>query len=108
MNPKTRALGATYLFTCVGAWALLFHNVPWGFVIPHAIFYTVLTLNTYYSVRLYTEIAPEHTFQKSVDVALAVLYIALGLTMGLPMPFAFFALCIFTVAPMKYAQMLLH
>jgi hypothetical protein len=108
MNPTTRALGATIVFAGVGMWALLFHNVPWEFLVPHAIFYAVLTLNTFYSVRMYTVIAPESAFQSLIDIALAASYIALGLTIGLPLAFSFCALIIFTIAPMKYAHMLLH
>ncbi|MBP9757912.1 MAG: hypothetical protein KBD06_04895 [Candidatus Pacebacteria bacterium] len=106
MNSKTRALGATLLFAAVGFWSVLFHNVPWEFSVPHIIFYTVLTINTYFSVRFYTAFTPESTFQSAIDFALVAAYIALGLSIGIPLAFAFFALLIFTLAPSKYAHML--
>lgn len=106
MSPKLRALTATILFAAVGVWSVLFHNVPWEYSIPHIIFYVVLTINTYFSVRFYTAITPASVFQTLIDVALAAAYIGLALTIGVPIAFAYFALLIFTIAPAKYAHLL--
>lgn len=106
MNPNTRALGATILFSVAALWALLFHAVPFEFVWPHALFYATLTINTYFSVRFYSAFTPETTFQYLIDGALTLAYIALALSIGLPVPFALCALLVFAIAPAKYAQML--
>lgn len=106
MNPKTRALAATILFSIVGCWALLFHIIPWEFVVPNGIFYIVLTINTYFSVRFYSAFTPDEPFQTFIDLLLAAAYIALALVIGIPVAFAFFALLVFTIAPAKYAHML--
>ncbi len=106
MSPKNRALAATILFSVVGMWSILFHSVPWEFVVPHVIFYAVLTLNTFFSVRFYTSFTPPSLFQSFIDIALAAAYIGLALTIGIPLAFAFFALTVFTIAPAKYAHML--
>ena len=106
MNPSLRALSATILFSAVGMWSLLFHAVPWEYVIPHVIFYAALTVNTYFSLRFYAAFTPESTFQTAIDLALTVAYIALALSIGIPLAFSFFALTVFTIAPAKYAHML--
>lgn len=106
MNPKIRALSVTILFSVVGVWAILFHSVPWEYVVPHVLFYAILTLNTYFSVRFYTAFTPESAFQTGIDLALAGAYIALALSIGIPVAFSFFALLIFVVAPAKYAHLL--
>lgn len=106
MSPKLRALSATVLFTVVGVCATLFHSVPWEYVFPHAIFYVVLTINTFFSIRFYSAFTPESGFQSIIDFTLAAAYVALGLTIGIPLFFALCALIIFTIAPAKYAHML--
>ncbi len=106
MTPRTRAHAATLLFSVVGAWSLLFHSVPWEYVYPHLIFYAVLTVNTFFSIRFYSAFTPELGFQSFIDLALAAAYIALGLSIGIPLAFAICALIIFTLAPAKYAHML--
>jgi hypothetical protein len=106
MSPKIRALAATILFSITGCWALLFHTIPWEFVIPNGIFYAVLTINTYFSIRFYSAFTPDEPFQTFIDLLLAASYIGLALTIGIPVAFAFFALLIFVVAPAKYAHML--
>ncbi len=106
MSPYIRALSATILFSVVGFWSVLFHSVPWEFVVPHVLFYAVLTINTFFSVRFFSAFTPESSFQSCIDGALTVAYIALALSIGIPIAFALCALIIFTIAPAKYAHML--
>ena len=105
MSSKTRALGATILFCAAGFWAVLFHNVPWEYVYPHILFYTVLTINTFFSIGFFSSFTPESTFQSGIDFALAAAYIGLALMIGIPLPFSYFALLIFILAPLKYAAL---
>jgi hypothetical protein len=106
MSPKLRALSATILFSVAGIWSVLFHNVPWEYVFPHAVFYIVLTINTFFSIRFYAAFTPESSFQTFIDMALAAAYIALALSIGIPLAFAICALIIFSIAPAKYAHLL--
>ena len=106
MNPHMRALSAITLFSAVGLWSLLFHNVPWEFVVPHLIFFVVLTINTYFSVQFYSAFTPASAFQSGIDAALTIAYLGLALTIGFPLAFSLFALAAFTIAPAKYAHML--
>ncbi len=106
MNPVTKALAVTILFSAVGCWALLFRDVAWDSALPHAIFYAVLTLNTYFSVRFYSRFTPASFFQSGIDCALVTAYIGLALSIGLPTSFALFALAVFAIAPAKYIHLL--
>ncbi len=106
MTPYIRALSATVLFSVVGIWSLLFHSVPWEYVYPHVMFYVVLTINTFFSIRFYSAFTPESGFQSFIDFVLSGAYVALALSIGIPLAFAIAALIIFTLAPAKYAHLL--
>ena len=77
MSPVSRARSATVLFSVVGVWSVLFHSVPWEYVYPHALFYAVLTINTFFSIRFYSAFTPASRFQTLIDLALVN---ALGFT----------------------------
>ncbi len=106
MTPAIRALAATILFSIVGISSLFFHDTVSQFTLPNALFYTVLTINTYFSVRFYSAWTPTSIIQTAIDLALMVAYIALGLSIGTPLAFSFFALIVFAIAPVKYANLL--
>ena len=108
MTPKTRALAATVLFSTVGLWSALFHSVAWEFTVPHALFYAVLTINTYFSVLFHSSFTPDSRFQTFIDLALVAAYLALAFSIGVPVAFSFCAVLIFAVAPAKYAHTLGH
>lgn len=108
MTPKTRARAATVLFAFVGLWSVLFNNVPWEFTVPHGLFYAVLTLNTYFSILFHSQFTPDSRFQTFIDLALVASYIALALSIGVPVAFSFCAVLIFAIAPAKYAHAIGH
>ena len=104
MNSGLRAFFVTYLFLTVGLWWALFHAPAGPTTLPHLIFYAVLTLNTYFSVRFHASFTPESPFQTCIDLALAVSYIALAVSIGAPIAFSFCAVLIFAIAPAKYTH----
>ena len=106
MTPKLRAPGATIFFAAAGLWSVLFYSGPLEYRVPHIIFYTVLTLNTYYSIHFFSHVTPKSQFQNGIDLVLAAAYVALALSIGDPLSFSLRALLVFTVAPAKYAHML--
>lgn len=106
MSPFSRAVLATTYFTLAGVLGVLFvapHNM---YVLPHALFYAVITLNTFFSVRLYASIQPAAAAQYALDALLTGIYTALALSIGRPEWFAAAALAIFIAATPKYAHML--
>jgi hypothetical protein len=106
MKPTSREHIATTCFALLAAWALLFRVSSWEIALPHAIFYTVLIVNTFFSIRFFTPLTPRSHYQTLVDGALVVIYAALALSIGWPIAFSFAALALFVVAPMKYTHKL--
>ena len=71
------------------------------------LFYVVLTLNTYYSVRFFSPLThPNDIAQRLMDVVLVLVYILLAFSFGAVAVFTFFALCLFIVATAKYALLI--
>ena len=104
-NPTVRAWVATVAFTAAGiAGYLLGERTP--YLMPHALFYAVLVLNTFFSIRLFARIAPETVAQKAIDAALVASYFALALSIGDAWLFLLAALVLFVFAPVKYVLML--
>jgi hypothetical protein len=107
VEPKTKALIATVFFTAVGVLALLVGTLNWQKTLPMAIFYAILVLNTYYSVKLFSGIVPsKNSIQKIFDAILVLLYVLLAVCMSSPYYFAFSALLLFITATAKYAFLL--
>ena len=107
-NPTTRAWLATVLFTGAGLLSLWL-VAPWNeYLLPHVLFYAVLTLNSFFSIRLYASIQPKRIEQSALDTALVLVYLALAFSIGRPEFFALFALIVFITATPKYAYMLGH
>ncbi len=106
MNPTPKAWFATGVFAITGLWGLLFYATVSDTLWAHVMFYTVLTINSFFSVRLFSRIQPAHVSQYVMDAALVAVYFALAFSIGRPLLFAFFALAVFIVATPKYALML--
>ncbi len=106
MTPLMRAIAATVLFSVVAVISLWKGAFSSPYFIPHILFYAVLTLNTFFSVKLYASIQPKNIPQFFIDAVLGVLYIALALSIGDQVLFSLFALLVFIAATPKYALML--
>lgn len=98
---------ATTAFSLAGIISLLFSASVSAYLLPHVIFYVVLVVNTFFSIRFFSRIAPENKSQVAIDTVLVLLYLALAFSMGDPLAFAFFALCLFIAASSKYPLLLL-
>ena len=105
MSPATKALFATAVFSLAGIVSVVLVAPHNEFLVPHILFYAVLTLNSYFSVRFYSAIQPKSISQTLVDTLLVVVYLGLALSIGQPLSFALFALFVFIVATPKYALM---
>lgn len=106
-NPSLKTWAATIAFSLAGLLSLLFYALISSVLLPHVIFYVVLVINTFFSVRFFSRIAPENKSQLAIDTVLVLLYIALAFSLGRPITFAFFALCLFIAASTKYPLLLL-
>src|SRR3989344_5835049 len=106
MTSSTKALLVTTSFSILGIASLLFSAPSSELVVPHVLFYAVLTVNSYFSVRLFSSIQPSTISQSVADTILVLMYIALAFSIRHPLAFAFFALSVFVAAIPKYALML--
>jgi hypothetical protein len=104
---KRRAIFATIIFSVAGilAWPLFVYD--WHVSLPLAIFYALLVINTYPSVRLFSSIVPQdHGKHALADIILAISYLCVAASIGNPPQFAVCALVMFLIAAAKYTLML--
>ncbi len=101
-----RAIAATLAFTLAGLLGFLFAPHLWELKAPNAIFYFVLVLNTFFSVRFFDALPPQGRDERVIDGILTALYLALAATIGWLLPFAVVATLLFAAATMKYVLLL--
>jgi hypothetical protein len=101
-----RALAAAVGFGLAGLLGFLFAPQPWAAKAPNAIFYAVLVLNTFYSVRFFDALPPPDRDERIIDGVLTVLYVALAATIGALVLFATVATLLFLAAVAKYVLLL--
>lgn len=107
VNGTVKTMLATAAFSLAGIASLALVAPASSVLLPHIIFYAVLVLNTFFSIRFFSRIAPENLSQIEIDTVLVILYFALASSLGRPILFAFFALCLFIAASSKYPLLLL-
>lgn len=92
-------------FTCAGVVGYAWY--PGDGVPMLGIFFITLTVNTYFSIRFYTELLPALTFiDRFIDAVLAVLYIGLAAALSSIFLFELIGLILFSVATAKYILLL--
>ena len=104
--PTRKAAFATFIFTVAGvvAWPLFVYD--WHVSLPLTIFYSLLVINTYPSVQLFSAIVPlEDGKHALVDIILAISYLFLAVSLGQPQQFALCATVMFLIAAAKYMLM---
>jgi hypothetical protein len=101
-----REILATGLFGAAGIGGLLLSEADWAARAPTALFYAVLVINTWFSVRFFSRLPPIDRDESAIDGLLTVLYIALALAIGRNVPFIAIATVLFFAATAKYALLL--
>ena len=101
-----RAIAAAAGFSLIGFFALLIYGVNAPEVLPDVLFYAILVIHTYFSVRFFSTVIPQNLWQIVTDLALVVVYCALALSFGNGFRFISVALCLFAVAIFKYVPSL--
>ncbi len=105
MTPSFKASLATFVFALAGIGAILFYAPVGPFLLPHALIYAVLVVNTFFSIRFWSALQPVDNRQFFIDAVLIAAYLALALSIGKPLHFALAALMLFIAAPIKYMLM---
>ncbi len=97
-----RAAAAVGAFSIVGLTAMT-SVIDWNKSWPLVLFYAVLVLNTYFSVRCFASISHKWELkQEFVDVALVIIYIIMALNFNSVQSFVVVSNLLFIVAILKY------
>ncbi|MEI6352796.1 MAG: glycosyltransferase family 2 protein [Candidatus Nomurabacteria bacterium] len=103
INPKTKAILVTLFFFLIGFFEII-HNINYTYIIPISIFYLTLTLNTFFSIKLFSEVIPsENKLQIIIDLILVLVYIITAISMHNVLYFTFSLIFLFITATIKYA-----
>jgi hypothetical protein len=110
LHPRTKALIVSAVFSVGGVigWYFAQERSPDSFTtLPFVIFYIVLTINTYHSIKLFSSITPmEDRAQRLVDLLLGISYLFLAYSFANPVGFFIGVLFLFILAPIKYILLL--
>jgi hypothetical protein len=101
-----RAILATLAFAGAGILAFILVPQPWELKAPNAFFYSVLVLNTFFSIRFFDALPPKNRDERVIDTVLTVLYLGLAAAIGSLVPFAILAMLLFLAATAKYVFLL--
>lgn len=107
-HPTTKAAVVTALFSVAGLIGCYTANANWPYVMPMLVFYIVLTINSFFSIRLFSTITPvEDATQRILDLVLMAVYFLLAYSFDNTKMFLIITLFLFIVAPLKYSFLLL-
>lgn len=105
ITPTKKALLVSALFACAGVVEYVFY--PGNGVPALGLFFIVLTVNTYFSIRFYAKLFPHPAFvDHLIDATLVVLYLGLATTLSSILLFEYIGFLMFVVATTKYALLL--
>ena len=103
---KRKAMLATAGFAFFGT-LFLFTVNNLSYALPALIFFAMLVINTYFSIRCFSSITPENdNIAKVIDIGLAFLYLALALAFNDIQRFLLIALFLFELSVIKYSMLL--
>jgi len=106
-NSRTKAYLVTGFFILVLIASLLWNNSKLQDGLPLIIFYLVITLNTFFSVNLFSSLVPiDNLAQNLIDGILIICYVALAFTISNPLLFAVCVTALFAIATLKYLLLL--
>ena len=89
-----------YLGCALVAWTLLAPDSATAF--PQALFFLILILNTYFSIRFFRPIYASTPHQRALDVVLGITYLFLAGSIGRSVTFELLAVILFALATTKY------
>ncbi|CAN5316673.1 hypothetical protein BH10PSE9_BH10PSE9_17450 [soil metagenome] len=98
-------VGATAAFAAAGVVGLLVAPGGLPSTAATALFYAVLLLNTFLSIRFFRVQRPYERDERVVDAVLAVAYLALGVSIGRVTFFLAASLVLFVAAVAKYVRL---
>lgn len=103
MKPSSKALFWSIVFLVIGvvSWIVLVKDAVTS--LPLGIFYLILLVNTYYSIKLFSSITPkDNKLNNFFDILLGLVYVSMALHLNMPLHFVFLDLLLFIIATTKY------
>jgi hypothetical protein len=100
LDRRAFAAVALFFFVWLAGWVVFVEDARRA--LPLGIFYLVLLINTYFSIRWFAGIVPPRKLFFAIDAVISLLYLGLALSMNSPLAFMILALSIFAVAEVKY------
>ncbi|MBM3256768.1 MAG: hypothetical protein FJY98_00345 [Candidatus Liptonbacteria bacterium] len=107
MTPPKKAALATTIFSLAGVASILATVTHWGASSPLIIFYALLMVHTFFSVRCFSAFTPEdNKAQNFIDVVLALVYFGLAFTLSTPSYFTVATGLLFSISILKYSHLM--
>lgn len=101
---EQKARIATLAFAIWGGAVAAFTITHWIVAWPLLFFYATLVIDTYFSVRVFSTIAPPRDrFQQWADAVIVILYLGLATRFEQPLDFTIIAALLFLACILKYA-----
>lgn len=108
IHPDIKAAVVTLGFFLAAVLGIWWGINDWDQSLPLAVFYGVLLLNTFFSIRCFARITPAgQKVQDGIDVILVLLYIGLASSFNNSLRFVSLSLLLFIVATVKYILLML-
>ena len=103
---RKRAVLAAAGFALWGALGAWFFIIQWHQSWPLVLFYIILVLNTFFSVRTFASITPpQHIGQQLWDGLLVIFFLAMPLQFHSPLSFTLLATGLFIISVFKYVSL---
>lgn len=104
---QKRAVMAVVGFSLVGIVGAWMTAADWPSALGPALFFVMIIVNTYYSIRCFSDVPGSQTaMQFFVDTLLVLTYIWLALCFGDPEQYLLVTIILFLIAAIKYALLL--
>jgi len=104
--PTTKALLVSVFFAVIGVYGFmtttLFDN---ALALPLGLYYATITINTFFSIQIFSAITPKDFWQIIFDATLVLSYCALAFSFGSVLTFSFISGILFLVAIGKYVHL---
>ena len=105
---KNRALYTTLVLALWFFLVLAYYPFQWFLVWPLIFFYSILLVNTFFSIRSFASLTPkENIIQQAIDVLLFLSMVALPVLFFVPIIFIILTLFLFITATLKYIFLVL-
>jgi hypothetical protein len=106
-DAKIKAILTTIVFASLGVVSSIYLISNWSESLPLVIFYFILIVNTFFSIKLFSAITPDGVLSQAImDIFLFFIYLALLISINSQLLFVFFTLLLFILAIMKYTLLL--